>query len=109
MLALISEPSIAKAAEVSGISQTSIFRYLQDKAFRQEYQQAKRAMLDGALSDLQRATGRAVATLVEIMESEATPGARVAAARSILSFAIQTAQLEDILKRLETIEDRLNL
>ena len=110
LLALIQEPTVARAAEASGISQTSLFRYLQDNDFRREYQAAKRSLLEAALGDLHKATGRAVAVLCEIMEdSEATPGARVGAARSILSFAIQTGQLEDILKRLEAVEDRLKL
>ena len=108
LLALISEPTIAKASEVSGISQPTFFRYLQDKDFRRQYHEAKKSLLEAALGDLHKATGRAVAVLCEVMENqEATPGARVGAARSILTFAIQTGQLEEILRRLEFVEERL--
>ena len=105
LIALLTQPTVKQAAEASGISQPSLFRFLQDKDFRAEYHKAKKALLDAALGDLQKATGRAVAVLSEIMEdTEATPGARVSAAKAVLSFSIQVGQLEDILERLEKVE-----
>jgi AcrR family transcriptional regulator len=110
LLALISEPTIAKAAEASGISQATLFRYLQDKEFRAEYQRQKRTLLDAALSDLHAAAGDAVACLVEIMtDTKVTPAARVAAARAVLGYSIDTAKIEDVIRRLEAIEEKLKL
>jgi AcrR family transcriptional regulator len=110
LLALISEPTIAKAAEASGISQPTLFRYLQNKEFRAEYQRQKRTLLDAALSDLHAATGEAVACLVEIMTNpEMNPAARVAAARAVLGYSIDTAKMEDIVRRLELLEERVKL
>ena len=106
LIALLEQPTIKEAAEASGISQPTLFRFLQDKDFRAEYHKAKKALLDAALGDLQKATGRAVAVLSEIMEdTEATPGARVSAAKAVLAFSIQVGQLEDILERLEKLEE----
>ena len=108
LIALLEQPSIRAAAEVSGVSQPTIFRYLQDPDFRKAYQQAKKALLDAALGDLQKASSEAVSTLREVMlDREITPGVRVAAARAILAFSIQVGQLEEVLRRLEAVEDYL--
>lgn len=108
LIALIQQPTIKEAAEVSGISQPTLFRYLQDAEFRQEYHKAKRSLLEAALGDLQKASSEAVATLREVMaDKEAGASSRVQAARAILAFAIQTGELEDILRRLEVVEERL--
>ena len=108
LLALISEPTVAKAAEASGISQPTLFRYLQDTSFREEYQKAKRSLLEAALGDLQKASSEAVSTLRGVMaDTEAGASSRVAASRAILGFAIQTGELEDIMRRLEAVEERL--
>ena len=47
--------------------------------------------------------------LCEIMEDpESTTGARAMSARAILTFAIQTGKIDDIVVRLERIEERLD-
>ena len=109
LIALLEQPTIKEAAEASGISQPTLFRYLQDTEFREEYQKAKRSLLEAALGDLQKASSEAVSTLREVMaDAEAGASSRVAAARSILAFAIQTGELEEIMRRLETVEERLS-
>ena len=108
LIALIQQPTIKEAAEVSGISQPTLFRYLQDTEFREEYHKAKRNLLEAALGDLQKASSEAVSTLREIIcDREAGASSRVQAARSILSFAIQAGELDDIVRRLEAVEERL--
>ena len=110
LIALIERPTVKEAAEASGISQPTLFRYLQDKDFREEYHKAKRSLLEAALGDLHKATGRAVAVLCEVMEDrEARPGARVGAAKSVLAFAIQTGQQEDLIRRLDAVEESLRI
>lgn len=108
LIALLEQPTIREAAEVSGISQPTLFRYLQDASFREEYHKAKRLLLEAALGDLQKASSEAVATLREVLaNTEAGASSRVQAARAILGFAIQTGQLEDIVRRLDALESRL--
>ena len=110
LIALIEQPTMKEAARASGVSEPTLWRYLQNKEFHQAYREAKRSLLDAALGDLHKATGRAVAVLCEVMEDEkAMGGARVQAARTILSYAIQTGQLEELMKRLEAVENRLKL
>ena len=40
--ALLSAATIKKAAELSGIGETTLHRYLQDEGFQQEYRTARR-------------------------------------------------------------------
>ena len=85
-----------------------MFRYLQDKEFRQQYHEAKKARLDAALADLQKASSEAVSTLREVMgDRESGASSRVQAARAVLGFGIQTGQVEDLMSRLEAVEERL--
>jgi hypothetical protein len=110
LVALISEPTVKAAAEASGISQPTLFRYLQDAKFCEQYRRAKRSLLEAALGDLQKASSEAVSTLRGVMaDTSAGASSRVQTARAILSFAIQTGELEDILRRLEAIESRLKV
>lgn len=108
LIALLENPTVATAAEASGISRPTIFRYLQDPDFRRSYQAAKKALLDAALGDLQKASSEAVSTLRGVMlAKETSAGVKVSAAKAILAFSIQVGQVEDVLRRLEALEDRL--
>jgi len=54
-----------------------MFRYLQGKVFRAKYQDAKKSLVDAALTRLQQACGNAVEVLVEIMKNESPRRKRV--------------------------------
>ena len=108
LIALLEHSTVAAAAEASGISQPTMFRYLQDAKFWEKYQEAKKSIVDAALTELQKATSDAVTVLTTIMRDDTvSPASRVNAAKSILSFAVQTTQVEDALRRIEILEERL--
>ena len=106
LIALLEQPTIAAAAESSGISQPTLFRLLRDRTFREQYQKAKADLVDAALTKLHKAAAGAVTVLVSIMEDEKAPASvRVRAASEILSRAIDSTKIAALEARIEALED----
>lgn len=91
--ALVSEGSIRAASRASGISERTIYRYLQQEDFRQELAQAHEFIYAGALLRLRGLAGRAVAVLEEVFNDPcARASDRIAAAREVLIWAEKSAR-----------------
>jgi ACT domain-containing protein len=108
--ALISYDTVADAAKACGLGRDTIYRYLKDPLFDQEFKKAKRTMVDRAVLSLQRSCRHAAAALAQICrDTDAPPSARVSAAREILSQTMRALEVENIEERLKSLEDRLNI
>src|SRR5215207_5562056 len=108
IIALLNEPTTKQAAEVAGVSEVTLWRWLQDSDFRTYYMEARRRAVQRAIARTQAVTSEAVETLREIMNSaSAMPSARVAAAKAILDYAMKGIELEDHERRLDEIEKAL--
>ena len=106
LLSLLENNSVADAAAASGISETTIFRYMRDPAFRAKFQKAKQDIVDSALTKLQRACAGAVDVLVQIMKDKSVPpGVRVRAADCILSRSMDTTKIEALELRISQLEE----
>lgn len=109
-MALISEPSITKAIEKSGIAKNTAYRYLKDRNFLSEYQKLRQDMIGRTTSLLLQASGRAVEVLYEVADyTEKSPYARVQAAKTILEMAYRGMELEDLQTRIEKLERGMEL
>lgn len=105
IIALLSEPTMADAANATGISEVTLWRWLQDESFRLLYMQARRAAVQRAIARMQSATSEAVETLRAVMKDESAKGSeRVSAAKAIIEFAYKGIDLEDFAARLSAIE-----
>lgn len=105
---LISHSSIKDAAEASRVSETTIWRYMQDAAFMEQYRTARRQVVEHAIVKLQHASGAAAKVLLEVAEDITAPSsARVSAARVILEQALHSIEMDDIQARVERIEAHL--
>jgi len=108
--ALLSEPTIAAAAERVGVGEVTLWRWLQREDFRVDYQRARRETVAQAIAAIQQASSEAVQALREIMvDSEAPASSRVSAAKTVLEFALKGAELEDIEKRVTVLEEAASL
>lgn len=106
--ALITAGSIKEAARAAGIGTRTLYSWLNDKDFREAYRQARREVVNQALAQLQRVSSSAVNTLSEIMEdSEAPASSRVSASKAVLELAIRAVELQDIMARLERLEEEV--
>jgi hypothetical protein len=106
--ALLTTDTVCAAAAQIGVSERTLLRWLQEEAFQRAYRDARRQVVQHAIVRMQRCTGEAVDALSDVMTNpEASAGARVSAARSVLQFAMQAVQSEDLEARLATLEHHL--
>jgi hypothetical protein len=93
ILALLSTPTRRAAAQRTGISERTLDRYLADPGFARRYSEARAAAYTEALADVQAAASEAVSALRRNLRGE-DPKAEVAAARTILDFALRARDRE---------------
>jgi len=86
--ALLSEPTINKAAQTAKVSKATIYRWLADAQFSRALKEARGRALESTLTGLQGASVKAVETLHDVMTDEKVFAAvRVTAARTILEMS----------------------
>jgi predicted DNA-binding transcriptional regulator AlpA len=106
LAALIESSSIREASIKSGIGETTFYRFLKDAEFLKQYRQARRAMVENAITQAQAATNEAVETLKRNLNCE-QPSVEIRAAALILDSAIKGVELIDVIERLEILENEL--
>lgn len=105
VIALLTEPTVGKAAERVGISESTLYRWMQDENFQRLYREAKRNAMDQAISKLQQTSTLAVETLANVMKDKRAPAmARVMAAKTVLELSLKATEIEEVLERVEALE-----
>ena len=103
--ALIACGSVRAAAKIAECSETTIRTRLNDKVFRERYEEAKKAILNEACDALSARLTRAIDTLCEVLEdTENAATVRVSAADSLLRHGLRYVEVANILARLDAIE-----
>ena len=103
--ALLTCDSITAAAAGCGMAEATLHRWLKDDGFQTAYREARRAVVQQAITQVQRATVEAVATLRAVMQdSECPASARVSAAKAILETAVKGIEIEDLETRIAALE-----
>jgi len=97
--------SVSQAANVAGVGERTLYRWLQEPVFLEQYRKARKTALDQAISTLQERSNAAARALVDIVEDqEMPPSTRVAAAREIIQASIKGVERDDFESRLEELE-----
>jgi hypothetical protein len=105
IVALIAQPTIPAAAGVAGVSDATLWRWLQRPDFLRAYRDARRQVVEQSLGEVQSATSEAVRTLRAVMSDDsAPPASRVAAARAVLDTALRAVELMDLETRIADLE-----
>jgi hypothetical protein len=109
IVALLSEPTIAEAAGKAGIGERTLLRWLADPSFKTRYRDARRQVVEHAVSGLQQAASKAVLVLVALAEDGAVPpAARVSAAKTILDQAFRGMEVIDLAADVADLKRHLN-
>ena len=103
IIALLSHQTIAEAAKASGVSESTLWRWLQQEDFQKRYRQAQRSVVDRALGQLQSAAESAVQTLTRNLTC-GKPEAENRAAVAILEFNLKARELFEMEERLTRLE-----
>lgn len=108
ILALLSQPSIARAAEAAKVGLRTLHRWInEDEAFIAAYRRARRDVFGHAVALTQRYAAVAVQTLARVMTDATAPHAsRVSAATALLRFGREGIELEDLEERVKALEAR---
>ncbi|HUF04347.1 MAG TPA: hypothetical protein VMM38_09245 [Aridibacter sp.] len=102
--ALLESTSIRSASSLSGLSETTLYRYLRDEGFLTKYRTARRQIVEHAISQLQGITSEAVETLRRNLTCD-QPSVEIRSAQIILQSAVGGVETIDLLERLEKIEN----
>ncbi|MGI8770936.1 MAG: hypothetical protein ACR2JE_05830 [Acidobacteriaceae bacterium] len=106
LLALLSCRTIREAAERAKVAESTVLRWLTTPLFRNRYEAERRQLFESAKNALRSAAAGSVATLTAVQEDQAAPaGARVTAAKAILELCMRIHENDDIIRRLERLED----
>jgi len=105
ILALLSEPTIEQAAARCGIGERTLRRWLtEDAPFQAEYEAARHATFQAALSRIPVLTVRAVETFADLLGTTKPPAVRLGAARTVAEIGMHQYDAETILKKLDDLE-----
>ena len=108
ILLLIEGKTPEEVARVLGIHSKTLYRWLEkDIDFRKALQEAKESIFNEALENLKSLSREAVNTLRDLLTSRHKDTARLGSAKTILELALKQKELEDIEKRIEALEERL--
>ena len=103
--AVLSEPTVEKAARAAKVSYATARRYLKRPHFRQALAALRAQYLELALSRLQAGTGEAVSALLGVLrDPESRPSDRIAASREILNQSLRAMEMLDLQEHLEALE-----
>ncbi len=101
--ALLAHPTIEKAAQSVGITEKTLWRWLQLPEFALAYQAARDEVLTQTLSLLHKATGGAVAALMRNLKC-GNPSVEVRAAVGILDQTFKAREILETERRLAAVE-----
>ncbi len=103
--ALLSEPTIRKAADAAGVPERTLYQWLKNPAFDTAYRSARRESVQQATARLQYASSSAVAVLCSLMARDTVHASiRLSAAKTILELALKSLELDDVAARLTALE-----
>ncbi len=85
--ALLTESTHTAAAAKAGVSEATLYRWLNLPDFRTAYRRARRQLVECAVGRIQAATGQAVDTLVAVAKNGAKESDRVRASIALLEHA----------------------
>lgn len=108
--ALITCKTRTEAAEVAGISEATLWRYLQIPNFQARYKAARKEGLEQGVGRLQSLTGKAIDTLEELLDDrDLPPMVRRSVAACVLEYAFKATEMEslqEIERRLAELDER---
>lgn len=103
--ALLTTRNITEAATAAQVGERSLYRWLNEPAFRAALSAAEGAAIDAATRSLLALQSDAIATIESIMNDCEQPGAvRLRAAQSVLDYLLQLRDLRNMENRLAALE-----
>ena len=104
--ALMTHHTVEAAAQAIGVSASTLRRWREIPEFKEAYWNSRRHAVSQTFARIQQNSGAAGTVLLKLMaDSNTKASTRVQAARCILEFASQSLETEDLLRRIERLEE----
>ena len=103
LAALLSEQTIAAAAEKAGIGEVTLWRWLKREDFIAAFRAARRQVMEKSMAQLQQSSWAASTTLLKLLASP-SDSVRLRAAAEILNQANKGLETLDFEERLSALE-----
>lgn len=101
--------SIEEASDKAGIHRNSAYRYLKDDNFKEARKKLRRGTMDVVSGRVQHEALESINVLASIRDNEeVSPHTRVQASKEILDKAYKSFEMDDMIDRIEKLEDMLN-
>ena len=104
---MVNSPSLAEGARLSGVSERTLRRWLEDDAFRDELARRRQESADLACQALQGVLLRSVSVLAESLE-DPDKSIRLRAARYAMSFAATIRRLERPVEEVDKLRQQID-
>jgi hypothetical protein len=109
LLALACGASVEAAARQCKLCERTVYRRLEDPAFRARVQEARGDMVKRSAGMLTAAAGESVRTLLSLQKESAPAAVRLGAARAVLELGIKVRELVDLEGRIAALETQAGL
>jgi|TARA_B100000315_G_scaffold254009_2_gene294088 hypothetical protein len=104
LVALVSEPTVMRASETSGIARVTMYTYLSDPAFQQALARQQDEILSLVASKAANLVGRSLEVLEEALDDDKT---KFRAASVALRHVTELLSYLDLSRRMVTLEDKI--
>ena len=104
--ALATGATVRDAASDVGVGERTVYRRLDDPAFRRQVDDARAALIATAVARLGAASTKAVATLEGLLTAD-SEAVQLGAARAILDAALKWREHQDLTERVAVLEEQL--
>jgi hypothetical protein len=108
LMALACGATVEAAAQKAGISARTIYRRLDDPAFRRQLQVLRADLVQRTAGMLTAAGGEAVKALLALLKEAIPPATRLGAARAVLELGLKVRDAAELEQRLAALEARLH-
>jgi phage terminase small subunit len=107
LVELVKNSDLQQAARTAGVGRTTVYRWLADPRFSAELARLRNETMKEALDSVKALTTRAAQELAGLMDTEDERLKRLLC-NDILGHAIKVRELEEIERRLDRMEERMN-
>jgi hypothetical protein len=109
VLALACGATVEAAARQCGVSERTVYRRLEDPAFKARVQEARGEMVKRSAGMLTAAAGASVQTLLSLQKDSAPPAVRLGAARAVIELGLKVRELADLEARIAALEHQAGI
>jgi len=106
--ALLSERTTRDAAKAAGVSEKTLYQWLNEPAFRAALREAEKSILDDVTRRLSAGASLALDTLKKLVQSARHESTKLRASVAWLELSLKYRDMHDIEERLTALEAAIN-